>query len=108
MSGALLEARGLRVGYGAIPVLQGIDFEVEEGKTTVLLGLNGAGKTTTVASVAGLLKPSGGTISFQGRRIDGSDPAVLVDRGHAGNCGARRQPRPEALGVRSGARLAML
>jgi branched-chain amino acid transport system ATP-binding protein len=83
MTGALLEARGLRVGYGAIPVLQGIDFDVEQGKTTVLLGLNGAGKTTTVASVAGLLKPSGGTITFQGRRIEGSDPAVLVERGIA-------------------------
>src|SRR5205807_3426048 len=40
----LLEVDDLRVGYGAIPVLQGISFAVEEGKTTVLLGLNGAGK----------------------------------------------------------------
>src|SRR5439155_11820821 len=63
---AFLEVRGLRVGYGAIPVLQGIDFDVEEGKTTVLLGLNGAGKTTTVATVAGLLKPSVGTDEARG------------------------------------------
>jgi branched-chain amino acid transport system ATP-binding protein len=78
---ALLEVRDLRVGYGAIPVLQGIDFDVDEGKTTVLLGLNGAGKTTTVTSIAGLLKPWGGSITFDGQRIDGKDPAVLVEQG---------------------------
>jgi len=78
---ALLEVRDLRVGYGAIPVLQGIDFDVEEGRTTVLLGRNGAGKTTTVASVAGLLRPWAGTISFDGARIDRLDPPALVDRG---------------------------
>jgi branched-chain amino acid transport system ATP-binding protein len=77
----LLEIRGLEVGYGAIPVLQGIDFDVEEGKTTVLLGLNGAGKTTTVGAISGLLKPWGGTISFEGERIDGLEPPALVDRG---------------------------
>jgi len=55
-----MEVRDLRVGYGAIPVLQGISFDVDEGKTTVLLGLNGAGKTTTVTTIAGLLKPWAG------------------------------------------------
>jgi branched-chain amino acid transport system ATP-binding protein len=78
---AFLEVRDLRVGYGAIPVLQGIDFDIDEGKTTVLLGLNGAGKTTTVSSIAGLLKPSSGTITFDGKRIDGKDTAVLVEMG---------------------------
>src|SRR5437763_8722242 len=78
---ALLEVRDLRVGYGAIPVLQGIDFDVAEGRTTVLLGLNGAGKTTTVTAIAGLLKPWGGTITFDGARIDGRDPALLVEQG---------------------------
>jgi branched-chain amino acid transport system ATP-binding protein len=78
-----MEVRGLSVGYGAIPVLQGIDFDVEEGRTTVLLGLNGAGKTTTVASVAGLLRPWKGTIPFEGRRVDRNDPAVLVEQGIA-------------------------
>ena len=63
---ALLEVRDLRVGYGAIPVLQGIDFDVEEGKTTVLLGLNGAGKTTTVASIAGQLRPTRGSMPRAG------------------------------------------
>jgi branched-chain amino acid transport system ATP-binding protein len=78
---ALLEVRDLRVGYGAIPVLHGITFSINPGTTTVLLGLNGAGKTTTVATIAGLLKPTAGTIVFQGERIEGRDPAVLVERG---------------------------
>ena len=78
---ALLEVRHLRVGYGAIPVLQGISFDVEAGTTTVLLGLNGAGKTTTVTTIAGLKAPWAGTIVFDGKRIDGRDPAVLVERG---------------------------
>ncbi|TMK87736.1 MAG: ABC transporter ATP-binding protein [Actinobacteria bacterium] len=80
---SFLEVRGLRVGYGDLPVLQGIDFDVEGGQTTVLLGLNGAGKTTTVTTIAGLLKPSAGTITFDGARIDGLDPAQLVERGIA-------------------------
>ena len=78
---AILEVRDLHVGYGAIPVLQGVDFDVEEGKTTVLLGLNGAGKTTTVSTIAGLLKPWSGTITFEDQRIDGVDAARLVERG---------------------------
>src|SRR4051812_14066487 len=80
---ALLEVRDLAVGYGAIPVLQGISFDVDEGKTTVLLGLNGAGKTTTVSSIAGLLKPWAGTITFDGQRIDGREPSTLVEAGVA-------------------------
>jgi branched-chain amino acid transport system ATP-binding protein len=78
---ALLEVRDLRVGYGAIPVLQGISFDVEAGTTTVLLGLNGAGKTTTVTTIAGLKSPWEGSIVFEGERIDGRDPAALVERG---------------------------
>ncbi len=54
---ALLEISDLVVGYGAHPVLHGIDFVVEEGEVCVLLGLNGAGKTTTVSTIAGLLRP---------------------------------------------------
>src|SRR3954466_3093600 len=69
---ALLEVRGLRVGYGALPVLQGIDFDIEAGSRTVLLGLNGAGKTTTILAIAGLLKPWGGTITFDGNQIAGA------------------------------------
>src|SRR5688572_31510846 len=77
---ALLEVRGLEVGYG-FPVLMGIDFDVEEGETAVLFGLNGAGKTTTVATIAGLLKPDSGSIRFNGSDVAGKTPAELVSLG---------------------------
>ena len=92
---ALLEVEDLRVGYG-FPVLMGISFEVEEGETAVLFGLNGAGKTTTVATIAGLLKPDGGSIRFAGEEIGGRGPTKLVDRGHrAGARGPAGVPRPQ-------------
>ncbi len=79
---ALLEVRNLQVGYG-FPVLMGIDFDVEEGETAVLFGLNGAGKTTTVTTIAGLLKPDAGTITFNGEEIGGRTPSALVAKGVA-------------------------
>ena len=78
---SLLEVRDLKAGYGSLPVLGGIDFDIEEGETAVLLGLNGAGKTTTVLTLAGLLKPSGGTITFDGKDVTGMDPRKLVHEG---------------------------
>ena len=87
---SLLEVRGLKAGYGSLPVLGGIDLDIEEGETAVLLGLNGAGKTTTVLTLAGLLKPSAGTIHFNGEQIAGPDkhgkmrnldPRELVSKG---------------------------
>lgn len=78
---SLLEVRDLRVGYGSLPVLGGISFDIEEGETAVLLGLNGAGKTTTVLTIAGLLKPWSGSIKFAGDDIAGHDPRRLVHDG---------------------------
>ncbi|MGI8408090.1 MAG: ABC transporter ATP-binding protein [Actinomycetota bacterium] len=78
---SLLEVADLRAGYGALPVLGGISFNVEEGETAVLLGLNGAGKTTTVMCVAGLNKPWSGSIRFNGEEVTGVDPRKLVAQG---------------------------
>jgi branched-chain amino acid transport system ATP-binding protein len=78
---ALLEVRDLEVGYGSYPVLHGISFDVEAGETCVLFGLNGAGKTTTVTTIAGLLKPTKGAVTFDGQSIGGRPPASLVARG---------------------------
>jgi branched-chain amino acid transport system ATP-binding protein len=64
----LLEVRGLRAGYGATKVLQGIDFNVAEGGVTTLLGGNGAGKTTTLRALCGMIARSG-EISLAGRSI---------------------------------------
>jgi branched-chain amino acid transport system ATP-binding protein len=78
---ALLEVQDLRAGYGSLPVLDGISFTIEEGETAVVLGLNGAGKTTTVLAIAGLVKPWGGTVRFDGRDVTGWDPRRLVAEG---------------------------
>ncbi|HET7533861.1 MAG TPA: ABC transporter ATP-binding protein [Nocardioidaceae bacterium] len=80
---ALLEISDLVVGYGAHPVLHGIDFVVEEGEVCVLLGLNGAGKTTTVSTVAGLLKPQAGTVTFDGKALGRKPPSSRVRSGIA-------------------------
>jgi branched-chain amino acid transport system ATP-binding protein len=79
---ALLEVRDLRVSYEN-PVLLGVSFEVEQGETAVLFGLNGAGKTTTVSTIAGLLRPDAGSISFDGVDIAGRPPSKLVPQGVA-------------------------
>ena len=77
---ALLEVRDLVVGYD-FEVLHGISFAVEEGETAVLLGLNGAGKTTTVINIAGLNKPWGGQVRFDGNAVTGTPAAELVKIG---------------------------
>ncbi|MGH9038403.1 MAG: ABC transporter ATP-binding protein [Acidimicrobiia bacterium] len=79
---SLLEIDRLSVGYG-FPVLMGISFVVEQGERAVLFGLNGAGKTTTVASIAGLLRPEGGSIRFDGEDITGKSAAERVAMGIA-------------------------
>lgn len=78
---SFLEVKDLRAGYGSLQVLQGISFSIEEGETAVLLGLNGAGKTTTVLSLAGLIKPWSGTVTFNGQDVTGHDPRKLVAEG---------------------------
>jgi branched-chain amino acid transport system ATP-binding protein len=67
----LLRVRGLHAGYGAIRVLHGIDFEVEDGEIVALLGANGAGKTTTLRALSGMI-PAQGAIA-----LDGNDMLVL-------------------------------
>ncbi len=78
---ALLEVKGLHAGYGEVEVLYGLDFAVEQGETAVFLGLNGAGKTTTMHCLAGLHKPSGGSITFDGTDIAGRDIKQMVRNG---------------------------
>jgi len=77
----LLEVSDLRTGYGAVPVLHGVNMAIEEGETAVLLGLNGAGKTTTLITIAGLLGKWGGEIVYDGQPVGGEDARTLVARG---------------------------
>jgi len=77
----LLSIEGLRVAYGRIEALRGIDLEVDEGEIVTLLGANGAGKTTTLRTISGLLSPLAGSITFDGRRIDGLPAHEIVAAG---------------------------
>lgn len=68
---ALLELRGLTRTFGALRAVDGIDLDVERGARHALIGPNGAGKSTLFSLVTGGLRPSGGSIAFDGRPVDG-------------------------------------
>jgi len=78
----LLEAKGLHASYGPTRVLHGIDFALEEGSITTLLGANGAGKTTTLRALCGMVKTAG-EVRFGGKRIDGRATEDIVRLGVA-------------------------
>ncbi len=78
---SLLEVDDIEVRYGAIRAIKGISFEVNEGEIVALLGANGAGKTTTQKTVSGMLRPTSGTITFDGTRIDGIPAHELISLG---------------------------
>jgi branched-chain amino acid transport system ATP-binding protein len=67
----LLETRGLRVKYGNVEALHGIDIAVRQGEIVSILGANGAGKSTTLRAISGLLRPSGGEIRYDGKPAGG-------------------------------------
>ncbi|HZR68647.1 MAG TPA: ABC transporter ATP-binding protein [Burkholderiales bacterium] len=79
----MLEVRALRVAYGGIAAVKGIDFEVGRGELVCLIGANGAGKTTTLKAIAGALAPAGGSVLLEGREIGGMPAHQLVRRGLA-------------------------
>ena len=79
---ALLEAKGLHAAYGETKVLHGIDFAVEEGGVTALLGANGAGKTTTLRAICGMVRTQG-DIVLGGEAIAGMATEDIVRRGVA-------------------------
>ena len=68
-------------GYGKILAIQDVDIEVKKGEIVVLLGANGAGKSTLLRTISGGLSPSRGRILYQGQRIDGKKPHVIVGMG---------------------------
>jgi branched-chain amino acid transport system ATP-binding protein len=81
MSGALLEARGLRTGYGRLPVVFNVDLEVGEGEIVALLGANGAGKTTTLRALSGLLPLLAGDVRLDGTSLKGTRPDAIARGG---------------------------
>jgi branched-chain amino acid transport system ATP-binding protein len=70
----ILEARQLRASYGASQILFGIDFQLAKAETVCILGRNGVGKTTTMKTIMGVLKPTGGSVKFNGLDIGGMAP----------------------------------
>ena len=76
-----LEIRGLRVAYGSIQAVQGIDLRVGAGELVALVGPNGAGKSSTLAAVAGLVAPTEGSIEFCGASLIGRVPEDIIRLG---------------------------
>ncbi len=81
MSDVILSIKDLKVSYGGIEAVKGISFDVKQGEIVTLIGANGAGKSSTLRAIAGLVKPSGGSISFEGTDITAADPTETVKRG---------------------------
>jgi len=77
----VLALEDVSAGYGKILAIQNVDIVVEKGEIVVLLGANGAGKSTLLRTISGALKPSRGRILYQGQRIDGKKPHVIVGLG---------------------------
>ena len=79
----LLKVEGLKVAYGGIQAVKGVDFEVREGELVSLIGSNGAGKTTTMKAITGTLPYVDGDIQYLGKSIKGRGAWDLVKEGLA-------------------------
>ncbi len=79
----MLEIQGLACAYGKIEALRDVSLSAKAGEVTCLLGPNGAGKTTLMMTLAGILQPTRGSITFEGESLLGLSPAQIVDRGLA-------------------------
>ena len=79
----LPQVDNLNVYYGSIHAIKGVSFQVNEGEIVTLIGANGAGKSTTLNTIAGLLKPKTGTVTFDGKVISGLPANRIVPLGMA-------------------------
>ena len=77
----MLKVAGLHVHYGMIEAVKGIDFALEQGRITALLGANGAGKSTTLLTLSGLVKASAGSVVLEGVEIIHQPTHQIVERG---------------------------
>ncbi len=83
IANTLLKVSGLKVAYGGIKAVKGVDFEVKEGELVTLIGSNGAGKTTTMKAITGMLPAADGDIEYLGQSIQGKGSWDLVRDGLA-------------------------
>ena len=79
----MLAVEGLQAHYGSAHVLHGVTLEVKAGEIACLIGRNGVGKSTTLKSIMGVVRPTGGTVTFKDERIDGRPPHWIAERGLA-------------------------
>jgi branched-chain amino acid transport system ATP-binding protein len=80
-SNPLLQVQDLKVNFGHVQAVKGIDFELHEGQITTLVGANGAGKSTTLLALSGLVKKAGGRVVFAGQDISALSPHKIVAGG---------------------------
>ena len=80
---SLLELKGLKISYGGINAVKGIDLTVSQGEMVALIGANGAGKTTTLKAICGILAPVSGKIVYRGEDVSGAPSYSLVEKGLA-------------------------
>lgn len=81
MTEAILQVTDLRVTYGKVEAVRGVSFEVQQGSLVTLVGANGAGKSSIINAIAGIVKPAGGKVTFQGQDITRTGSHKLVGRG---------------------------
>ena len=86
----MLKIENLQAGYGKVHVLNGISIDVPKGKVITLIGSNGAGKTTTMRAISGMIKPISGTITLNGKNINGMESNQIAKLGLAHSPEGRR------------------
>jgi branched-chain amino acid transport system ATP-binding protein len=86
----MLSIKNLEAGYGKVHVLHGISIDVPQGKVVTLIGSNGAGKTTTMRAISGMIRPTAGEISLNGKRIDSLESFQIAKLGLAHSPEGRR------------------
>ena len=77
----MLAVKNISTFYGKIQALWDVSFEVKEGEIVALVGANGAGKTTLLNTISGIVRPASGSVQFLGNRMDGKEPASIVEQG---------------------------
>jgi len=80
---SLLRIEGLKISYGGINAVKGIDLQVQAGEMVALIGANGAGKSTTLKAICGILQPAAGKIFYGGEEVTGTPSFSLVEQGLA-------------------------
>ena len=80
---SMLDFRDVELYYDNVYALKGVSLNVNQGETVALIGANGAGKSSILRAITGLAKPTKGSVTFEGERLDGADPSSIVKRGIA-------------------------